>query len=172
MEIARGGGGRRSIEAEAGEWEQDEKDVAQVDKRAMEIARESYDATSLPSTPAAERGRRVILRNLPPNAKLPQIARGVQTHGQILSITPLATLPFTNDTTKTVMVEFLHPKPAAELVRTIQASPLVYEDENSDEYQPDAWLVPTASLGLSWVDQEVVSQNYSRSLMLKGFPSD
>ncbi|KAM0463160.1 hypothetical protein ACHAPV_003287 [Trichoderma viride] len=127
---------------------------------------------SLPNTPAAERSRRVILRNLPPNARLPQIARGVQTHGQILSITPLATLPFTNDTTKTVMLEFVHSKPAAELVRTIQALPLVYEDENSDEYQANAWLVPTASFGLSWADQEVVSQHYSRSLILKGFPSD
>lgn len=70
------------------------------------------------------------------------------------------------------MVEFVHPRPAAEFVRSIQATPLIYEDENSDKYQADAWLVPTASFGLSWVDQEVVSLKYSRSLLLKGFPSD
>lgn len=29
-----------------------------------------------------------------------------------------------------VMEEFIHPKPAAELVHAIQASSLVYEDEN------------------------------------------
>ncbi|KAK1241265.1 hypothetical protein MKX08_001239 [Trichoderma sp. CBMAI-0020] len=127
---------------------------------------------SLASTRAAERSRRVILGNLPPNARLPQIARGIQTHGQILSITPLNTLPFTNGATKTVMVEFLHPKPAAELIRTIQTSPLIYEDDDSTQYQADARLIPTASFGLSWADQQAVSQKYSRSLMLNGFPSD
>ncbi|PON27180.1 hypothetical protein TGAM01_v204129 [Trichoderma gamsii] len=127
---------------------------------------------SLPSTPAAERSRRVILRNLPPTAKLSQIARGIQTHGQILSIMPLSTLPLSNDATKTVMVEFIHPKPTAELVRTIQVSPLIYEDANLIQYQASAWLVPTPSFGLSWVDKDVVSQKYSRSLMLKEFPSD
>lgn len=126
----------------------------------------------MPGTHAAERSRRVILRNLPPNARLSQIGRGVQTHAPILSITPLNTLPFGNDTTKTVMVEFIHPIPAAELVRTVQSTPLIYEDENLVQYQADAWLVPTASFGLSWVDQEIVSQKYSRSLMLKGFPHD
>jgi hypothetical protein len=127
---------------------------------------------SLSNTPSAERSRRVILRNLPPNAKLPQIVRGIQSHGQILSIMPLNTLAFTKDTTKTVMVEFVHLKPAAELARMIQTTPLFYEDENSDKYQADAWLVSTASFGLSWMDQEAISQKYSRSLLLKGFPSD
>lgn len=70
------------------------------------------------------------------------------------------------------MLEFIHPIPAAELVRAIQSTPLIYEDEDATQYQADAWLVPTASFGLSWVDQEIVSQKYSRSLMLKGFPSD
>ncbi|KAM0522502.1 hypothetical protein ACHAPE_002093 [Trichoderma viride] len=126
---------------------------------------------SLPST-AAERSWRVILRNLPPNAKLSQIARGIQTDGQILSIMPLNTQPFIKDATKTVMVEFIHPRPAAELIRIIQASPLIYEDENSTQYQADAWLVPTASFGLSWVDKGIISQKYTRSLMFKEFPSD
>jgi hypothetical protein len=46
-----------------------------------------------------------------------------------------------NDATKTVMVEFIHPKPAAELIRTIQALPLIYEGEKSTQYQANAWLV-------------------------------
>lgn len=122
------------------------------------------------STPA--QSRRVILRNLPPGAKLPQIVRGIQTHGQIVSIMPLNTLPITSNATKTVMVEFSHPIPAADFIRAIQTTPLIYEDENFDRYNAHAWLVPTASFGLSWVDQEIVSQRYTRSLLLKGFPSD
>ncbi|KAL6904167.1 hypothetical protein GGI43DRAFT_432790 [Trichoderma evansii] len=129
-------------------------------------------ASSPTKTSAAAQSRRVILGNLPPGAKLPQIVRGIQTHGQIVNITPLNTLPITNNATKTVMVEFLHPIPAADFIRTIQTTPLIYEDENSDRYNAHAWLVSTASFGLSWVDQEIVSQRYSRSLLLKGFPSD
>lgn len=66
---------------------------------------------------------------------------------------PLNTLPLTNDATKTFMVEFTHPKPAAELIRTIQASPLIYEDEKFTQYQVKAGLVPTPSFGLAWVDK-------------------
>ncbi|KAL9477433.1 hypothetical protein ACSS6W_007274 [Trichoderma asperelloides] len=129
-------------------------------------------APSPSNAPAAERSRRVILRNLPPGAKLPQIVRGIQTHGQIINITSLNTLTITNNATKTVMVEFLHPRPAAGFVRSIQTTSLIYEDENSDKYHAHAWLVPTASFDVSWIDQEIVSQRYSRSLLLKGFPSD
>lgn len=48
---------------------------------------EFYDVAPMPSTSAVEQSRRIILRNLLPNAKLPQTARGIQTHGQVLKIT-------------------------------------------------------------------------------------
>lgn len=124
------------------------------------------------NTSAAAQSRRVILRNLPPDAKLPQIVRGIQTHGLITNIVPLNTVPITKNTTKTIMVEFLHPIAAADFVRAIQTTPLIYEDKNSERHNAHAWIIPTASFGLSWIDQEIVSQRYSRSLQLKGFPSD
>ncbi|KAL7924406.1 hypothetical protein ACQKWADRAFT_286655 [Trichoderma austrokoningii] len=123
--------------------------------------------------PAAERSRRVILRNLPPGAKLPQIVRGIQTQGQILKIALFNAMPIANDATKTAMIEFVSQRQAAIFANTIRVNPLIYEDQNCGQYQADAWLVPTASFGLSWVDgQGVRSPRYTRSLLLKGFPGD
>ncbi|KAM0263565.1 hypothetical protein ACHAQJ_001184 [Trichoderma viride] len=134
--------------------------------------RKLYVASPVTSASVAEESRRVILKNLPPDAELPQIVRGIQCQGRIIGIIWLNTAPIIDNITKTVMLEFLHPRPAADFARATLSFPLVYEAKNGDQYRANAWLVPTASFALSWLDQEHIEQRRTRSLLLKGFPKD
>ncbi|KAH6608478.1 nucleotide-binding [Trichoderma cornu-damae] len=119
---------------------------------------------------ARPQSRRVVLRNLPPDTTLAHIMRGIRYHGRLISINMLNTAPIFGNETKAVMLDFAHPKAAADFARGVRSSRLAYEAKNGDQYRADAWLIPSPSYAFSALDRECLCRGRSRSLSLKGFP--
>ncbi|RFU72769.1 nucleotide-binding, alpha-beta plait [Trichoderma arundinaceum] len=116
--------------------------------------------------------RRVILKNLPPDATLSQIIRGIPYEGRLMSINILNTAPIFGNSTKTAMLAFEYPKLAADLACAVQSSPPIYEAKNGDQYRAEAWLIPSPSFVPSWADYELLRLGRTRSLHLAGFPKE
>lgn len=116
--------------------------------------------------------RRVILKNLPPDATLPHITRGIRCNGGLVSIHMLNTAPIFGNGTKTVMLEFVHCKSAAEFTSAANTSHLIYEAKNGDQYRAAAWLIPSSSYPLGKSKQGFIDSKGTRALLLKGFPKE
>ncbi|KAL7911783.1 hypothetical protein GGI35DRAFT_298716 [Trichoderma velutinum] len=116
--------------------------------------------------------RRVMLKNLPPDASVPQITRGIRCHGRLLSIMMLNTDPIFGNDTKTAMLEFVHHQSAAEFTHDANTSPLLYKAKNGDVYNANTWLISSSSYGLGKIDKGLLDNGCTRILLLKGFPKE
>ncbi|KAL6818367.1 hypothetical protein GGI42DRAFT_4955 [Trichoderma sp. SZMC 28013] len=116
--------------------------------------------------------RRVMLTNLPPDATMSQITRGIQCHGGLLGIMMLNTAPIFGNDTKTAMLEFVYPQSAAEFTHDANTSPLLYKAKNGDVYSANAWLISSSSYGFGRIDKGLLDNGCARRLLLKGFPKE
>ncbi|KAH0526711.1 hypothetical protein TsFJ059_010001 [Trichoderma semiorbis] len=116
--------------------------------------------------------RRVMLTNLPPDATMSQITRGIQCHGGILGIMMLKTAPIFGNDTKTAMLEFVYHQSAAEFAHDANNSPLLYKAKNGDIYSAHAWLISSSSYGFGRIDKGLLDNGCARRFLLKGFPKE
>ncbi|KAL7942530.1 hypothetical protein V8C42DRAFT_354685 [Trichoderma barbatum] len=125
-----------------------------------------------PTPVAGLQSRRVILKNLPPDATLSQIIRGIRCHGGLVSMMMLNTAPIFGDDTKAIMLEFVYHQSAAEFIEALDTSPLSYAAANGDVYRTGAWLISSSSYGFGHIDKALIDYKYTRVLLLKGFPKE
>ncbi|PNP51384.1 hypothetical protein THARTR1_08034 [Trichoderma harzianum] len=116
--------------------------------------------------------RRVMLTNLPLDATMSQITRGIQCHGGLLGIMMLNTAPIFGNGTKTAMLEFVHHQSAAEFTHDTNTTPLLYKAKNDDVYSANAWLIPSSSYGFGRIDKGLLDNGCARRFFLKGFPKE
>ncbi|KAL6816284.1 hypothetical protein V8C40DRAFT_269651 [Trichoderma camerunense] len=116
--------------------------------------------------------RRVMLTNLPPDATMSQITRGIQCHGGLLGIMILNTAPIFSNDTKTAMLEFVYHQSAAEFTHDAVTSPLLYKAKNGDVYSANAWLISSSSFGFGRIDKGLLDNGCARRFLLKGFPKE
>ncbi|KKO96427.1 hypothetical protein THAR02_11472, partial [Trichoderma harzianum] len=116
--------------------------------------------------------RRVMLTNLPPDATMSQITRGIQCHGGLLGIMILNTAPILGSDTKTAMLEFVYHQSAAEFTHDANNSPLLYKAKNGDVYSANAWLISSSSYGFGRIDKGLLDNGCARRFLLKGFPKE
>ncbi|KAL6872898.1 hypothetical protein J3F83DRAFT_772108 [Trichoderma novae-zelandiae] len=116
--------------------------------------------------------RRVILKNLPYDITLAHISRGIRSQGGLISIQMLNTATIFRNQTKTVMLEFVKAKSAADFTIAAGASPLIYETKYGRQYRAEAWLIPTASYCIGKIDMALIVGKCTRAMMLKGFPKE
>ncbi|KAK0761310.1 hypothetical protein N5P37_006259 [Trichoderma harzianum] len=116
--------------------------------------------------------RRVMLTNLPPDATMSQITRGIHCCGGILGIMILNTAPIFGNDTKTAMLEFVYHQSAAEFTHDTNTSPLLYKARNGDVYSANAWLISSSSYGFGRIDKGLLDNGCARRFLLKGFPKE
>ncbi|KAF3076198.1 hypothetical protein CFAM422_001531 [Trichoderma lentiforme] len=116
--------------------------------------------------------RRVMLTNLPPDATMSQITRGIQCHGGLLGIMILNTAPIFGNDTKTAMLDFVYHQSAAEFTHDANTSPLLYKAKNGDIYSANAWLISSSSYGFGRIDKGLLDNGCARRFLLKGFPKE
>ncbi|UKZ79828.1 hypothetical protein TrVFT333_007591 [Trichoderma virens FT-333] len=126
----------------------------------------------MPASHTGIRSRRVILKNLPPDATLPLITRGIRCHGGLVSMMMINTAPIFGDNTKTAILEFMHHQSAVQFTNATNKSPLLYKAKNGDVYSADPWLVPSSSYGFGRIDRGLIDNKCTRVLLLKGFPKE
>ncbi|KAL7935435.1 hypothetical protein V8C35DRAFT_333935 [Trichoderma chlorosporum] len=125
-----------------------------------------------PTPTTGAKSHRVILKNLPPDATLSQVSRGIKCHGGLAGIMMLNTAPIFGNDTRTVMLEFMHPQSAANFTHAINTSPLLYKAKNGDVYSADAWLISSSSYGFGRLNKWLFDNERTRVLLLKGFPKE
>ncbi|KAM6485936.1 hypothetical protein HDV62DRAFT_403305 [Trichoderma sp. SZMC 28011] len=116
--------------------------------------------------------RRVMLTNLPPDATMSQITRGIQCYGGLVGIMILNTAPILGNDTKTAMLEFVYHQSAAEFTHDANSSRLLYEAKNGDVHSANAWLISSSSYGFGRIDKGLLHTGCARRFLLKGFPKE
>ncbi|KAK4085113.1 uncharacterized protein Triagg1_103 [Trichoderma aggressivum f. europaeum] len=161
------------------EAEMPEEDVLFVDTPGgnapfhLDLEYQSDVAEVYVTTPTTGlQSRRVMLTNLPPDATMSQITRGIQCHGGLLGIMMLKTAPILGNDTKTAMLEFVYHQAAAEFSHDASISPLLYKAKNGDVYSANAWLISSSSYGFGRIDKGLLDNGCARRFLLKGFPKE
>lgn len=129
-----------------------------------------YNAPSSNEASSELNSRRVILKNLPPDATLAQVVKGVCGFGGTVRTMMLSGNPFCKPGTSTALIEFVYPKSAAEYAKFLRSWPLVYQARNADRYIAEAWLIPTTSFQLTNRDHWLLEKEKTKALRFSNFP--
>ncbi|KAK5988553.1 hypothetical protein PT974_10037 [Cladobotryum mycophilum] len=113
---------------------------------------------------------RVILSNLPPDATIAQVLKGVQCYGGLMGVTMLNTKPFCGDKTQSALLEFVYPQSAADYAEAIHSHELFYENKRGAKFQAAAWLIPSPSYTYSYHERQLLDKGQTRAILVKNFP--